>query len=343
MAMLGLLAGIWTGLNRIGWSLSPGPVNFHHGAIMVGGFVGTLIALEKVIPLKRKIAYGIPLLSGVSVIAAFAGFPATALMLLVIASLALSLVFLFYLFRHRNRIYLLMWLGSVCWLVGNAIIATGSLYPLAFPWWLAFGLFVIAAERLELTRFLPVGSRSKNWLAGFLGVYLLGALLSFHGPGQVVSGLALCAVALWLMRNDVIGMSLHKSRLPRFIAVALMCGYLSLLLTGIFFLALDDHAMAYDTVVHTFFIGFIFSMIFAHGPVILPGVLGATVKPYHPVLYFWLILLHASWLVRIGGNLLLDFQARRASGLMSATAMLAYFITMAVLTRLSLVRHAQAR
>jgi hypothetical protein len=57
LAMLSLITGLLAGLHRIGWTLPLGEVSPNHGAIMVGGFLGTLITLEKIIPLKRNILY----------------------------------------------------------------------------------------------------------------------------------------------------------------------------------------------------------------------------------------------------------------------------------------------
>lgn len=343
LAALALFTGIWTGLHRIGWSLSAGTASLHHGAIMVGGFLGTLISLEKVIPLHRKSAYLAPALSGASVIVGVLGWPQPALVLLVAASFSLSVVFLYYLSNQRDRIYMLMFVGSLCWLTGNLLLLTDHAYPASFPWWLGFGLFIITAERLELTKFLPVTSKANYALAALLVAYLIGVVLSFHGPGKWVSGLSLCGIALWLLRYDIVGISIRKEGLPKYMAIALLAGYIALMMTGVFFLYIGNHPMAYDAVVHTFFLGFIFSMIFAHGPVILPGVLGVSVKPYHRILYFWLALLHCSWILRVIGDLVMDFSLRRSSGVASAGAMLAYFATLLFLTRRNLISHAQVR
>jgi hypothetical protein len=134
---------------------------------------------------------------------------------------------------------------------------------------------------------------------------------------------------------------MRKDGLPRFVAMALTCGYVSLLGTGVLMLSLDNEPLAYDAVVHSFFIGFIFSMIFAHGPIILPGVVGITVKPYHKILYLWLVLLHASWVIRICGDIILDFSLRKHSGYITALAILGYLITIASLTGMTQRRHAK--
>lgn len=341
IAACSLITGLWSGLSRLGWDLNLPQSGMHHGAIMVGGFLGTLISLEKILPLKRKILFLIPSLSGISLIFFIAGFPLVAWLCLLAASLGLSLVFACYLRREKSIIYLLMLSGGICWLIGNFVLLSERLYPLAFPWWLGFALFVITSERLELMKFLPVSDRTKNMLIALLLLYVLGVLLSFHGTGSLISGAALVGISVWLMRFDLIGISIRKSGLTKFVAIALLCGYVSMLFTGIFVFALDNQPMAYDAVVHMFFLGFVSSMIFAHGPIILPGVLGVSIKPYHRILYLWLTLLHLSWLIRATADLYLHFEIRQYSGWITAMAIIGYFATIATLTATSLRRHAK--
>ena len=339
LALVSLVLGMWTGLTRMGWDFRLLKLSLDHGAIMVGGFLGTLISLEKVIPLKKKFLFLIPAMSGTSVLVFYLGQRDLSFILLILSATALSAVFLYYLIKEKNIIYVLMLAGSLFWLTGNLLLITRSFYPLAFPWWLAFVLFVITSERVELMKFLPVSNKNKMLLIAFLCVYITGVLSSFHGIGYIISGGALAAIALWLLRNDLIRISIHKSGLPKFVAVALLCGYSALLLTGVFLIALNNQALAYDATVHTFFLGFAFSMIFAHGPIILPGVLGISVKPYHKILYLWLLLLHGSWLTRIAADIILNFELRKYSGIAAAISIIGYFATMAILTSKSLRRN----
>lgn len=331
-AMFCLLSGIWSGLNRIGWSLPVSLISAHHGAIMVGGFLGTLISLEKIIPLKKKSLYLIPVLNALSVVFFFSGQPKVSIYILAVSSIALVVVFLYYFRTQRTIIYMLMSLGAVCWLIGNLLLLTKFFYPLAFPWWAAFALLIIAAERLELMKFLPVQQSDKLVFVSLLLCFVVGVLFSFHGAGNVLCGLALIAVSTWLMRNDIIGINLRKSGLPKFVAVALLAGYASLLLSGVFFLVLSDQWLTYDAIVHSFFLGFVFSMIFAHGPMILPGIMGIQALPFHPVLYYWLSLLQISWLIRIFSDISVEIEVRKISGALSAAAILGYFVTMGILT-----------
>jgi hypothetical protein len=94
--------------------------------------------------------------------------------------------------------------------------------------------------------------------------------------------------------------------------------------------------------VHSFFIGYTFAMIFAHGPIILPGVLGLTSKPFHGVLYGWLFLVQGSLLMRLVADSLLNIEWRRFSGLLTSVGILLYFFTLIVLV-IRDRQHAQVR
>lgn len=301
----------------------------NHGAVMVGGFLGTLVTLEKVIPLKKKALLIFPVMSGLSILPFINGMFLTGTGLLLAASVGLAIVYLIYVSRQAALYLYIMLGGALCWLVGNALLLHSRFFPAAFPWWMGFLLLTITGERLELSKFLPVSSRIRAFLLAFLLLVVAGLIIPFHRYGSYVAGVGMIGAAVWLMRFDMVGISLRKSGLTRFIGYALMCGYCALMLEGVFLLALPDVPFAYDIIVHTFFLGFVFSMIFAHGPIILPGVLGLAVKPYHPFFYVPLVLLEASVLVRIvAGMNLLPYEARTTSAWMTATAMLLYFVTL---------------
>ena len=80
---------------------------------------------------------------------------------------------------------------------------------------------------------------------------------------------------------------------------------------------------------HTVFVGFVLAMIFGHAPLIVPSILGRTTSPYHPVLYGPLLLLHASLLLRVTGDLMGWWPGRQWGGLLNALAVLLFLITLA--------------
>lgn len=330
-AFASMIIGVLAGLARIGWDLPFYAIVPTHGAIMVGGFLGTLIALEKVIPLKKRYLYAIPVLSGLSVVSFLFGLAHIGYILLIAASTGLCIVFLIYLITNPSLIYAMMLCGAACWLTGNILLFNTNFYPLALPWWMAFILSIICSERIELMKFLPVTQGNKNFFAVFLLIFIGACTQSFHGTGSIVSGTTLAVICIWLLKFDIIGVSIKKQGLTRFVAVALLTGYFALLLTSLFLLLFNLQPLYYDVIVHLFFIGFVFSMIFAHGPIILPGVLGVSVKPYSRLLYLWLAMIHVSLAMRVIANIMLLMEIRKISGMLTGAAILGYFATMAFL------------
>src|SRR5688500_8360232 len=143
------------------------------------------------------------------------------------------------------------------------------------------------------------------------------------------------------MRSDVISINLRKNGLHLFSGVALLGGYIALMSEGFFLIGIQNSAFGYDTIVHTFFLGFTFAMIFAHGPIILPGVLGLKVKPFHPLLYLPLVLLFFSLMIRISANaLIIPLSFRMFSGWITAAAIVLYFAVLLTFT-VREVRHAK--
>jgi len=146
-----------------------------------------------------------------------------------------------------------------------------------------------------------------------------------------MSGVSLVLTAIWLLRHDIISVSIKKSGVTRFSAYGLFGGCVALLFTGMFLISLPHVAFAYDATVHIFFIGFAFSMIFAHGPIILPGVLGLSIKPYHCFFYIPLLSLWVSLIIRVLADLaIIDYQFRLLSGWLTTGSILSYFVILAV-------------
>jgi hypothetical protein len=332
LAVINLVAGVWAGLIRIGWNFPVAPLAVHHGAIMIGGFLTTLIALEKAIPLKRNYVLMIPFISSLSLIMAAPGYFQPGLVFLLAGSVGLLSIQAYYLFLYpRDLSVILMSMGACCLIVGNAMLIQMQFYPAAFPWWMGFLLLTITGERLELSKFLPVSKNSKYFLLGFLFLFVAGVIIPFHGVGKYVSGLALLSIAIWMLRHDVIRIGLKKAGLTRFSSVALLLANGWLIVEGILFWVLPEATFSYDIMIHIFFIGYAFSMIFAHGPIILPGVLGITFKPYHRILYGWLFLVEGSLLLRIVSDAIHYMDGRRVSGILTGVGILLYFITLMVL------------
>lgn len=331
-AVINLIAGIWAGLIRLGWEIPVTEIAVHHGAIMVGGFLTTLIALEKAIPLKKGIVLIVPVISAMSLMMAVPGYYHPGLYFLIAGSVGLFFIHGYYTKLYpRDLSIKLMLAGAGCLVVGNVMLMKTQFYPASFPWWMGFLLFTITAERIELSKFLPVSANARYLLIGFLGLFLFGLLIPFHSAGKYLSAVAMMGIALWMLKHDVMRIGLKKNGLTKFSSVALLIANGWLIVNGILLVLLPDAAYSYDILVHSFFIGYAFAMIFAHGPIILPGVLGITSKPFHGVLYGWLFLVQGSLLMRLIADSLLNIEWRKLSGIFTSAGILLYFITLIVL------------
>jgi hypothetical protein len=332
LAVVNLLIGLWAGLLRAGWQLPGSTFAVHHGAILVGGFLTTLIALEKVIPLKKNWLLVIPVISAGSLLIALPG-SIYGLYCMIAGAVGLLVVLGFYTYLHpRELAASLMMAGAGCLLIGDVLLLNRQFYPMAFPWWMAFLLLTITAERLELSKFLPVTNQHKAILVALLSLFVLGLVFPFHGVGNILSGGSAIGVSFWMLRHDVMGIGLKKEGLVRFSAIALVIANAWLMVEGIILITSPQTAFAYDMAVHVFFLGYTFAMIFAHGPIILPGVLGIQVRPYHPVLYVWLFLTQGSLLFRVVMDGFENPSGRYWSGIVSGIGILLYFLTIVFLS-----------
>jgi hypothetical protein len=113
-------------------------------------------------------------------------------------------------------------------------------------------------------------------------------------------------------------------------AASLLAGYLWLTVSGSL-LALQGSFVAgeaYDAALHAFFLGFVFSMIFAHGPVIFPAILSIPIA-FHPFFYAHLALLHLGVALRLAGDLTPLPPLRAWGGLLNAGAVLLFLVSTA--------------
>ena len=115
----------------------------------------------------------------------------------------------------------------------------------------------------------------------------------------------------------------------RFMAAAMLAGYLWVAVSGLTLLLVPGVPFAYDLTLHALLIGFVLSMVFGHALIIFPAVTGVVLR-YRPALYVPLALLHVSVLLRVIGDLLEVSALRVASGPITAAALIAFAVTMAL-------------
>jgi hypothetical protein len=310
LAIVALFAGLWGGLIRLGLSLPTAVMSTAelHGPLMALGFLGTLISLERAVALDRPWAYVAPLASAVGALAASAGAPdsfgAALLMLGGCVLLTAHLVL------HRlqpSAHNVLMGLGALAWCVATLLWLTGADVSQFAPLLAGFLVLTIVGERLELTRAVHRSPRVRRLLIATVAVFVGGLAVSvFAEPtGLRIAGVALIGQAAWLARYDLARRTVRMGGVTRFMAVALLAGYVWLGCAGVLWAVYAPVAdgSAYDASLHAVFLGFVMSMVFAHAPVIVPAVLRVPL-PFHRGFYAHLALLHGSLALRlIGGDL----------------------------------------
>ncbi|MGB7950668.1 MAG: hypothetical protein WCH75_23560, partial [Candidatus Binatia bacterium] len=282
LAGFSLLAGLWSGLVRLGWILPVPNDQFllAHGPVMVVGFLGTLIGLERSVALGRLWPYGIPMLTALSIVFILTGVSTQlSALLAVLASLLMVAVFVALYRQYPSEHFIVMGLSALAWLGGNVLWLTSSPVFKMVPWWIVFLVLMIAGERLELSRVRRPPVRVRTLFHMSLAIVIVGTIYSlwdFH-LGLRIAGLGLLAIALWLLRYDLAWQSARQFGLPRFMAICLIGGYFWLAAGGllwIFFAQFFSAGPYYDAMLHAIFLGFVFSMIFAHAPIILPTITG---------------------------------------------------------------------
>ena len=266
----------------------PGTAIALHGPLMVSAFFGTVIALERAAALERTWAYAAPLCAGASGVVLLLGFALPGFALMALAAVLFFAASMVVLGRQPSLETGTLLAGAAAWLAGNLVLLAGEA---AVPWWIAFFALTIGAERLELSRYLKRGPWARRSFAALAGAVLATPVL----PRAM--GIALVLLSLWLFAFDLARVTVRQSKLPRYVAVCLLAGYFWLAAGGV----LMALSVGYDAALHAIFVGFVFSMVFGHAPVILPAVLRVSF-PYHRALYAPLLLLHASLALRVAGS-----------------------------------------
>lgn len=331
LGFIGLVVGVGAGLARLGWSVPAvvASASSSHGPLMLCGFLGVVIALERAVAIGRYWAYLGPLLAGVGTASAVTGAATTAAWCFLAGSL-MMLAASIDIFRRQTALFTFtLTLGALCWFVGNALWIAGWPMHQIVVWWLAFLILTIAGERLELSRFLPPSPVANRVFAAILiaiGGGLLGAGLAWGTP---VFGASILALSVWLLKQDIARRTVRTRGLTRFIAVCLLSGYVWLAVGGVIMLAAGAFvpgSTSYDAALHAVLLGFVFSMIFGHAPIIFPAVARVGI-PYHATFYLPLALLHASLLVRLTGDAVERYDWTRIGGMLNALALAAFIVS----------------
>ncbi len=336
MVALSLLAGIAGGLLRAGVALPllpdstwPGQAVLTHAALMICGFLGTVIGIERAVAVKLRSAFLAPLASGAGGALLLLGQPGPGAWLGVAAAAIFTAVNIVIVRRQRAAHTWLLLVAAGAWLAGNLLFATGQDSVATLPWWFAFLVMTIAAERLEMTRLMRRRPAAELSLQAVLAALLAGAVWSALAPvaGGLLYGLALALLALWLAVFDIARHTVRAHGLSRYMAVCLLGGYAWLAVAGLAWAATALGLPLRDAALHALGLGFIVSMMMGHAPVILPAI--ARVKlQFGAFFYVPLAVLHLSLLLRLVAGMAGD-PLRSTGALLNAAAIALFVATIA--------------
>ncbi|SDD33024.1 hypothetical protein SAMN04488104_102452 [Algoriphagus faecimaris] len=330
LVLLGLLLGISGGFIRVGSTLTTWGAE-GHGLYMVGGFLGTLISIERAMVMKQKIWLLVPFASGISTLFFLVGYSEIGYSLLLLASLALTLIMHLQSLKHPKIQSYLLYIGAVLWFLGNFMAFFQDLIAAGTTWWIGFLLFTIVGERIELSEYLPVKDSIKIILLAFLALFFLGLLIPFHGTAPYFLGVSTILIAIWLFRYDMARVSIRKSHQFKYIGLGLLIGYFWLLIFGLIVILLPSHPLYYDLFLHSFFLGFVFSMIWAHAPIIFPLIFGIKESPFHPILWIPWALFQLTLIGRILSSSMSWTDERKWMAIANGFGILLMFLAMAIL------------
>jgi len=336
LVALSLLAGITGGLLRAGVALPlppdsawPSQAVLTHAALMICGFLGTVIGIERAVAVKLRSAFLAPLASGAGGALLLLDQSGPGAWLGVAASVIFTAVNIVIVLRQRAAHTWLLLVAAGAWLTGNLMFATGQGSVATLPWWFAFLVMTIAAERLEMTRLMRRRPAAELSLQAALAALLSGAAVSGLAPvaGGVLYGSALALLALWLAVFDIARHTVRAHGLSRYMAVCLLGGYAWLAVAGVAWGATALGLPLRDAALHALGLGFIVSMMMGHAPVILPAI--ARVKLQFGVFFYVpLAVLHLSLLLRLVAGMAGD-PLRSTGALLNAAAIALFVATIA--------------
>lgn len=338
LVVLLLTGGLYGGLIRLGWGLPVVQTRLPglHGVLMVAGVFGTVIAVERAVAFHTNsrarwtlTAFIPPLFSVAGTVLLFTEAVDIGKMLLVLSGLGLVMVYAVVIYRQPTVFTMVMGAGGYMLLIGNALWATNHpIYSMVY-WWMGFLILTIVGERLELARVIRPSKLRQPTFYGAVGIFITGVVLTYVDDdiGSRVVGLGEIALAAWLLRYDIARFTIRQRVLPRFIAACLLTGYVWLGMGGFLSLYYGGviAGLHYDAVLHAVLLGFVFSMIFGHAPIIVPAVMKFAV-PFDKWFYVHLFILHVGLVARVGSDVAGMWVGREWGGMVNVVAIVLFLV-----------------
>jgi hypothetical protein len=307
--VLAVVIGVWRIALTRGFLLPPIPEFLPpHGNIMVGAFLGTLIIFERMLALPVKWLLWVPFLWALSSLTVH---------LEPIMFKAINLISLIGWGIHRwiaYRTFKHLWNPLIEFiayiLLSLALMKTNGLAesPISAIAGLSFAICVIGVERIELMLgFKKFTAKLVYALLILYSIFLIFNLL-VHEMAIEIIGVALIITTIGMFFNDASMMAKFGenklktpiSALQKFSKETLTIAYIWLLLGGIFLTIWNSIPLAKDVIFHSLGLGFIFTMILSHAPIVL----GSTLKkmPKKPPSRFLFYIFQAMTIARLIGD-----------------------------------------
>lgn len=334
LGMISLVIGTLAGIGRLGTVVPHIALQqaAYHGILMVPVFFGTVIGLERAVAIGQRWAYFAPMLTGMGGGVLLVGAPPLIGLLLILSGSLIFVIASLKILRIQNVVHNWILLGGAFALVtGNILLVIGYSVSEIIYWWISFLVLTIAAERLELSR-LVIQDNKKRLALAFLSVIpLIGAAINFFYShiGTLVFAYGMAGIGLWLLMFDIARRTVHMTHLTRFTAVCMLAGYFWLLTSALLFINLEFGwiIISQDSALHTFFLGFVFSMVIGHALIIFPAVTNLHI-PYSSIFYLPLVLLQLSLALRVVAGLNNNTELLASSGIANGIALAVFILTL---------------
>ncbi len=297
-------------------------LQYHHGELMVFGFLAPLIITERYLEaaslsLNRGIRV-MPFIVVAGAVLKLYSWVSGVTALDTLGSVAISigvalLVYLLYVLGKQSTRQLpfrYMTLGALALLAGVLVNVSGS--PVGNPAFIllviSFPVLTILGERVQHNRFLSPGVYRWAgwcfWAAVAATASLLLRILVVDSAFLVAVWAVLLAVAVVpVLRPELTLVRVRQPGLQTYLGRHLILAYGWLFLGLAVLVIARESYPAFDAATHSIAIGFVLTMIIAHTPVIAPSILHFNVIE-EKLGYYPLALLTIGTLMRAGGNLL---------------------------------------
>lgn len=329
------IPGPWAGLR-------PALPNLH-GALMVFGFLGTAISLERAVayragsPKHPRWAFTAPLFSVIAnflvAVTVLSPLPVEYTRILPGLSWTLSLIILSAVYvgvyaRQHSFAVLIQLMGAV---IGacSALLWTRLDSDILTPWWLMMLVLTIVGERLELAHVAFIHPVAKPGLVCVSAAILISLACSLIAPSWGYSLLGLCTLTLLVLMFlfDTARKTYRVPGVTGFMGISMLVAYFWGLCASLTWIVSNSGGLAgsslwWDFAVHSLAVGFIMTMVVAHVCVIVPSIIHRSM-PFHPILWLPLALFTLGLALRFIGTVRVAMPVWQAGDCLNALGMLA--------------------